>query len=257
MSATVSKETFCEYFNNCFTLQIEGTLFPVEVLYIEDVLQETGFTGFKNPSYKRSFNSRPRKRLAYDNERNDEYQQMISTYLPSLKGKYDSQVIETLNDFKDTEGCENILFLEHLIFYICENKPPGAILTFLPGFERISKLTTQLQNPSTCKFKELAKKIQVYPLHSTMPTVNQKSIFKPAPNGMRKVIISTILAETSITIDDVVYVINTGKTKIKDYDISQNLQTLEEKWVSIANTQQRKGRAGRVQPGVCYNLFTR
>ncbi|TMW42858.1 hypothetical protein DOY81_012064 [Sarcophaga bullata] len=90
-----------------------------------------------------------------------------------------------------------------------------------------------------------------------MPTVNQRSIFQPAPQGVRKVILSTILAETSVTIDDVVYVINTGKTKYQDYDVSQNIQTLEEKWVSKANTQQRKGRAGRVQPGICYNLFTR
>ncbi|XP_037812159.1 ATP-dependent DNA/RNA helicase DHX36 [Lucilia sericata] len=257
MSATVSEETFCEYFNNCFTLYIEGTLFPVEVLYLEDVLQETGFTGFENLALAQNSHGRGRRRDGGEAGRNNQYNQMISTYLPALQGKYNRQVVDTIRKYKDTEGCENLLFLEHLIFYICENKPPGAILVFLPGFERISKLTTQLQKPSTPKHRELAQKIQVYPLHSMMPTVNQKSIFKPAPDGMRKVILSTILAETSVTIDDVVYVINTGKTKNKDYDISQNIQTLEEQWVSKANTQQRKGRAGRVQPGICYNLFTR
>ncbi|XP_065358761.1 ATP-dependent DNA/RNA helicase DHX36 [Calliphora vicina] len=258
MSATVSEETFCEYFNNCFTLHIEGTLFPVEVLYLEDILQETGFTGFQKPAHAQNSHGRGgRKRDGGDAERNNQYSQMISTYLPSLQGKYSRQVVDTIRQYKDTEGCENLIFLEHLIFHICETKPPGAILVFLPGFERISKLTTQLQKPSSARYRELSQKIQVYPLHSMMPTVNQKNIFKPAPQGMRKVILSTILAETSVTIDDVVYVINTGKTKNKDYDVSQNLQTLEEQWVSKANTQQRKGRAGRVQPGICYNLFTR
>lgn len=257
MSATVSEETFCEYFNNCFTLHIEGTLFPVEMLYLEDILQETRFTGFQNPAFAKPQNGRHGRRNAADAERGNQYSNMISTYIPSLQGKYERQVIDTLMKFKDSEGCENLQFLEHLIFHIHENKPAGAILVFLPGFERISKLTTQLQKPSSPKFRELARSLQIYPLHSMMPTMNQKSIFLPAPNGKRKVILSTILAETSVTIDDVVYVINTGKTKNKDYDVEQNIQTLEEQWVSKANTQQRKGRAGRVQPGICYNLFTR
>ncbi|KAM7353368.1 ATP-dependent RNA helicase Rhau [Cochliomyia hominivorax] len=254
MSATVSEETFCEYFNNCFTLHIEGTLFPVDVHYLEDILQETGFTHFQNPAFSKPSHSRHRKR---DVERNNQYSNMISTYLPSLQSKYNRQVVDTIVKYRDSEGCENLQFLEHLIFHIHENKPPGAILVFLPGYERISKLTTQLQNPSSTRFKELSKNIQVYPLHSIMPTINQKNIFQPAPQGKRKIILSTILAETSVTIDDVVYVINTGKTKSTDYDVDQNLQTLEEQWVSKANTQQRKGRAGRVQPGICYNLFTR
>lgn len=257
MSATVSEETFCGYFNNCYTLYIEGTLFPVEVLYLEDILQETGYTAFQNEVLVKHPNKWPRKNNGKEAELNSQYSRMIDTYLPALKQKYNRHVVDTICKYKDSEGCENLQFLEYLIFYICENKPPGAILVFLPGYERISKLNTILQKPSSVRYQELAKKIQVYPLHSMMPTVNQRSIFQPAPRGMRKVILSTILAETSVTIDDVVYVINAGKTKYQDYDVIQNIQTLEEQWVSKANTQQRKGRAGRVQPGICYNLFTR
>lgn len=257
MSATVSEETFCGYFNNCYTLYIDGTLFPVEVLYLEDILQETGYTAFQNEIFVKHQNKWPRKHEGKDAERNTQYSRMIDTYLPTLKQKYNRQVVDTIRQYKDSEGCENLQFLEYLIFYICEKKPPGAILVFLPGYERISKLHAILQKPSSVRYQELARNIQVYPLHSMMPTVNQRSIFQPAPQGKRKVILSTILAETSVTIDDVVYVINTGKTKYQDYDVSQNIQTLEEKWVSKANTQQRKGRAGRVQPGICYNLFTR
>jgi len=74
---------------------------------------------------------------------------------------------------------------------------------------------------------------------------------------MRKIVLATNIAETSITIDDVVYVVNPGKIKLTDYDSERNLATLETRWVSRANAHQRRGRAGRVQPGVCYHLYTR
>lgn len=259
MSATVSEETFCQYFNNCHTLYIHGTLFPVDVLYLEDILQETGYSNFQNDisAASKAQKGRHRKREVQASEKNFQYSCMIDSYIPSLKDKYDKQVIDTLRRYTDSEGCTNLNFLEYLIFYICEHKPPGAILVFLPGYERISKLNDQLQRPTNPRHQRLAQQIQVYPLHSMMPTVNQRSVFEPPPPGTRKVILSTILAETSVTIDDIVYVINTGRTKVNDYDIEQNIQTLQEEWVSIANSKQRKGRAGRVQPGVCYNLFTR
>ncbi|XP_073825286.1 ATP-dependent RNA helicase Rhau [Musca autumnalis] len=259
MSATVSEETFCQYFNNCHTLYIHGTLFPVEVLYLEDILQETGYTNFQNDCLASAGKSQRgrRKHERQSSEKNFQYTHMIDSYVSALKDKYDRQVIDTLRRYSDSEGCANLNFLEYLIFYICENKPAGAILVFLPGYERISKLNDQLQKPSNPRHQRLAEKIQIYPLHSIMPTVNQRNVFEPPAPGMRKVILSTILAETSVTIDDVVYVINTGRTKVNDYDIEQNIQTLQEDWVSVANSQQRKGRAGRVQPGVCYNLYTR
>lgn len=63
--------------------------------------------------------------------------------------------------------------------------------------------------------------------------------------GVRKIILATNIAETSITIDDVVYVVDCGKIKMKNYDIKNNIQTLKPEWVSLANAKQRKGRAGR------------
>lgn len=98
---------------------------------------------------------------------------------------------------------------------------------------------------------------RIYPLHSKMPTVQQKEIFDVPPKGIRKIIIATQIAETSITINDVVYVIDCGKIKIGHYSAEKNLDSLNPEWVSLANADQRRGRAGRVQPGVCYHLFTR
>lgn len=78
-----------------------------------------------------------------------------------------------------------------------------------------------------------------------MPTIDQRLIFKEPPTGIRKVIIATSIAETSITIEDVVYVIDCGKTKLSRFDVNKNMETLEPEWVSMANAKQRRGRAGR------------
>lgn len=129
----------------------------------------------------------------------------------------------------------------------------GAILVFLTGYVDISSLYNKMELSS--KFP--SSKYTVIPLHSQMPTVDQKQIFEKPPEGMRKIVLSTNIAETSITIDDVVFVIDCGKMKIKNFDVKMNSQTLQLEWVSSANASQRKGRAGRVQPGICYHLFSR
>lgn len=82
------------------------------------------------------------------------------------------------------------------------------------------------------------------------------SLRKPKP-GQRKIVISTNLAETSITIDDCVFVIDSGKMKEKRFDPNRNMESLETVWVTKANALQRKGRAGRVTSGVCIHLYTR
>ena len=87
--------------------------------------------------------------------------------------------------------------------------------------------------------------LRVLPLHSLMPTVNQREIFERPPQGVRKIVIATNIAETSITIDDVVFVIDCGKIKVKDFNPEVNLTSLEPQWVSKANAKQRRGRAGR------------
>lgn len=75
-------------------------------------------------------------------------------------------------------------------------------------------------------------------------------------DGVRKIVISTNIAETSITIDDCVFVIDSGKMKEKGYDSNRNMESLDTVWVTRANALQRKGRAGRVMPGVSIHLFT-
>ena len=97
----------------------------------------------------------------------------------------------------------------------------------------------------------------LYPLHSGIPSKEQRQVFLKPPKGMRKIILATNLAETSLTIEDVAFVIDTGRSKEKSYDPHLKTSTLQESWISQASAKQRKGRAGRCKAGVCFHLFSR
>ena len=167
-----------------------------------------------------------------------------------LGGRYSQSTLQTLRHKSSEELNHNLV--SALVHYIHSHKEPGAILVFLPGWDDISKVNTAL---STDKFR--LHNAKIYPLHSLMPTASQREIFEKPPGSTRKVILATNIAETSITINDVVYVIDCGKIKITKFDVNANLSTFKPEWVSLANARQRRGRAGRVQPGICYHLYSK
>ena len=102
-----------------------------------------------------------------------------------------------------------------------------------------------------------ASRFLILPLHGQMPSAHQREIFDRPRRGARKVILATNIAETSITIDDVVYVMDCGKSKEKSYDALNDMACLLPAWISKASARQRRGRAGRVRPGACVRLYTR
>ncbi|RXG57045.1 Bestrophin-3, partial [Armadillidium vulgare] len=246
MSATLNAEKFSEYFNKCPMVHIPGFTFNVQEYYLEDVLQ---FTGFQFPPDK--VKHRPSQRHKMDEEK-EEFESHILPYVRSLRndGTYPSNVTMELR--KRCSEILNVDLIMSLLMYIAK-KPPGAVLVFLPGWEQISKLDKMLRNEPF--FGE--GKYLIIPLHSMMPTVNQKKVFNRPPDGVRKIILATNIAETSITIDDIVYVIDSGYIKMKNYDKNSNTSTLLPEFVALANARQRRGRAGRVQEGICYHLFSR
>lgn len=229
---------------------------------MEDVLAQTHFvfeSNQRNPQFQNQRNrggrgGYNRNKQGYNPTEQDEFQHMLSSHLRKLERErtYPPQVI---NQLRKPEAEElNLDLVQSLLLHICTtDKNNGAILIFVPGWDQISKLHNQLKDSG--KFD--AGRYSLIPLHSMMPTVNQKEVFCRPPPGRRKIIISTNIAETSITIDDIVYVIDTGKIKMTNFDISRNIQSLDTEWVSLANATQRKGRAGRVQDGVCYHLYTK
>jgi ATP-dependent RNA helicase DHX57 len=102
-----------------------------------------------------------------------------------------------------------------------------------------------------------SSKLHILPLHASLPSGDQKRVFSRPPPGKRKVVVSTNVAETSITIDDITAVIDTGKVKQLTYDSATNIVCLAEQWTSRASTKQRRGRAGRVSAGTYYKLYSK
>ncbi|TPX49811.1 hypothetical protein SeMB42_g00606 [Synchytrium endobioticum] len=131
----------------------------------------------------------------------------------------------------------------------------GDVLLFLTGQEEIEAAEESLKQIS----RSLGSKIReliICPIYSTLPAEQQAKIFEPTPHGARKVVIATNIAETSITIDGIVYVIDPGFSKQKSYNPRTGMESLVIVPCSRASANQRKGRAGRVGPGKCFRLYT-
>ncbi|CAN0181828.1 unnamed protein product, partial [Ectocarpus sp. 4 AP-2014] len=152
--------------------------------------------------------------------------------------------------------------LECLLRYICRSAyEDGAVLVFLPGWDDITRRASEREGElgdflrQSVHFSD-ERKFQILPLHSGVPTAKQRQVFVRPPKGCRKIVLSTNIAETSITIDDVAFVIDSGRAKESSYDPHLKLKTLVPQWVSKASARQRRGRAGRTKAGVCFHLFS-
>eukprot|EP00898_Chlorokybus_atmophyticus_P000428 jgi/Chlat1/1386/Chrsp12S02051 len=177
-----------------------------------------------------------------------------------------ANVADALSKYQASTNMDEVdlNLIEMLLEYICGGgwqaaqgganlAPDGAILVFLPGWDEMSRLRDNLASSSTFK----SSKFSILLMHSRVATAEQKRVFERPPHGVRKIVLATNIAETAITIDDVVFVIDCGKQKEKNYDPYTNVSTLQMTWTSKANERQRRGRAGRVRPGVCYHMYSR
>lgn len=267
MSATLNATIFSDYFRDTPVLDIPGRTFGVEQYFLEDILQRT--------RYALELDSRFSRHLS-----KDEYQQLeenledvlISNSCPPNKLKderlslvemcarycdYSRGVCRTLFQLDpmriNTELIETVL--RHIIGEATDWPQEGTILVFLPGLGEIQTVHEALCDSSV--FSPQANRFVIVPLHSTLTNEEQALVFKKAPVGKRKIVLTTNIAETSITIDDCVFVIDCGQMKEKRFDSNKNMESLDLTWVSRANALQRKGRAGRVMPGICVHLYTR
>ncbi|KAJ4744922.1 hypothetical protein LUZ62_058708 [Rhynchospora pubera] len=134
-------------------------------------------------------------------------------------------------------------------------EPEGDILLFLTGQEEIDHACQCLYE----RMKGLGKNVPeliILPVYSALPSEMQSRIFDPAPPGKRKVVVATNIAEASLTIDGIFYVVDPGFAKINVYNPKQGLDSLVITPISQASAKQRAGRAGRTGPGKCYRLYT-
>ena len=150
------------------------------------------------------------------------------------------------------------------VLQIHATEPPGDILLFLTGEEEIEDTVRKINLEVDEMIREAdAGPLKVYPLYGTLPPMLQQRIFEPAPPPYRsggrpgrKCIVSTNIAETSLTIDGIVYVVDPGFSKQKVYNPRARVESLLVSPISRASAQQRAGRAGRTRPGKCFRLYT-
>jgi ATP-dependent RNA helicase DHX57 len=247
MSATMNSELFVKYFSSitrtpCPVLDIPGFTYPVECNFLEDVLDQTHYDV---PKYL--LKDKKHKKKSSDGEDEEEKPKTLAQMTSE-------EIVARLDDSRVDYD-----MIVHLVRYLVLEKAHkdggahGAILVFLPGTAEIKRLIEMLTHGSG----GMASKLWALPLHGSLSGADQAMVFKSAPAGKTKVIVSTNIAETSITINDITVVIDSGKVKEMVYDNQARRSQLLDCWASRAACDQRKGRAGRVQAGTCYRLFSR
>ncbi|KAI5296441.1 hypothetical protein KEM52_002554 [Ascosphaera acerosa] len=222
MSATLDADIFAQYLGglgHVGRVNISGRTFPVDDYYVDDIVRMTNFDPGRRPRYA------------------DEDDVGIETVgvgniIQRLGMGINYDLIAATVRHIDTQF----------------EGQPGSILIFLPGTAEIDRCINALRPLPA---------VYALPLHASLTSEEQKRVFLRPPPGQRKVISATNVAETSITIEDVVAVIDSGRVKETSYDAVDNIVRLQDVWASQAACKQRRGRAGRVRRGICYKLYTR
>ncbi|XP_043690205.1 probable pre-mRNA-splicing factor ATP-dependent RNA helicase DEAH9 isoform X2 [Telopea speciosissima] len=141
------------------------------------------------------------------------------------------------------------------VLLIHDQEPMGDILVFLTGQDDIDA-AVQLLTEEIHNQRKQSSRLIILPLYSGLPRAEQDLVFSPTPSRQRKVIISTNIAETSLTLEGIVYVVDSGFSKQRFYNPISDIENLVVAPISKASARQRAGRAGRVRPGKCYRLYT-
>ncbi|CAN0550056.1 unnamed protein product, partial [Ectocarpus sp. 12 AP-2014] len=284
MSATLDTARFAAYFGGLPglpggktpVLHIPGRTFPVRDLYLEDAIAATGH----RPRLKRKQAAAtpgttggggggpllrpPRRNLTkgagddeeelarqerdrgalggLDMDRVDEdhldYELLVSLVLYAVSPQGERELgLRGVEEEEEDGGDRGV---------------SGSVLVFMPGTMEIDRLCRELEHAT-----EGGQGLYVLPLHGSLPPQRQRAVFDPPPRGKRKVVVSTNIAETSITIPDATVVLDSCRVKEMGYDVARQMPRLQESWASQDSLTQRKGRAGRVREGVSFKLLRR
>ncbi|KAJ7103397.1 P-loop containing nucleoside triphosphate hydrolase protein [Mycena belliarum] len=261
MSATVDAEKISEFFGNCPTLHVPGRTFPVDVHYLEDAIEFTQWEITETSPYARRLHDkfyRGKNRVdwseditAGDDDEEDAVHENVK-----LEKRYSAKTTATINLFDERLVPYDLIvrLLQQICFEDTEYSPySSAILIFMPGMGEIRRLNDLLlEHPSFG-----GDGFRIYPLHSTLSSENQGAVFDIPPPNVRKIVIATNIAETGITIPDITCVVDSGKHREMRFDEKRQISRLVETFVAKSNAAQRRGRAGRVQRGLCFHLFTK
>lgn len=263
---------FSQFFSGAPVLSIPGRSYPVSSYYLEDIIEGTGHI-IEEGSYT-ALKDYANVRMASFHVTQRGGGQYKETLFPE-----EGLDLDVSNDFPDfslltrrsmdrvDETKINYDLIEDVLKSILLNtqdnsfvKPPegvnlscGAVLIFLPGIGEIKTLMERLKASREFGNK---RKFDIIPLHSSLSSEEQQLAFRTSRSGIRNIILSTNIAETSVTVSDVVFVIDSGRVREIKYDKRTGTRKLLLQWCSRASANQRKGRAGRVQPGVCLKLYS-
>jgi HrpA-like RNA helicase len=279
MSATLDSTVFSRFFLDAPLVSVPGRTFPIAEYYLEDILDATGHVIEEGSQCARRGNEgisgqttiwvtgkggtkrREVVSLAVDPAERDE-NEPYSDYALSTRLSMGRVNESTLN----YDLIEDVL--SHVLLTPERNTdllPPdqvtttdsimknGATLIFLPGMGEIRTLRDRLL--ANRKFGDTSQ-FAVLVLHSSLSSTEQKKVFVTPKAGVRKIILSTNIAETSVTIPDVVCVIDTGLVREVRLNKRSHSSMLVKDWCSRSSAKQRQGRAGRVQQGICLKLYS-
>ncbi|KAG8844850.1 hypothetical protein FRB96_002810 [Tulasnella sp. 330] len=287
MSATMDSEKISAFFGGCPTFNVPGRTFPVEVQYLEDAIEYTGWSidersqyavpwegkGGKGRKYRQAEWSEDSLTTAATIDDEDD-PQPDATQAMKLGKRYSPSTAATVNLLDQRLILYDLIIriLERLCFEDRDSVAfSAAILVFMPGLNEIRRLNEMLVDHRSFD----GDAFRIYPLHSSISSENQSAAFEIPPHGVRKIVIATNIAETGITIPDVTCVIDSGRHRemrhvyspkyrhhsanIRGSRFYEKRQTssLVETFIARSNAAQRRGRAGRVQNGLCFHLFTK
>ena len=254
MSATVDPTLFQNYFAELSAhgrpapvVDIPGRSFPVEKNYLDETYR-----------HLQSLNL-PRNQGGWVwQEKN--VRDYIQREIVQQGGVAKGQGSEEKTAVDDLELPYPLIAL--MIADVLSRSDDGHVLVFLPGWDEIKAVHQILLNTSAQPLLGLplndTDKFEIHVLHSSVPVQDQQAVFEPVRHeNIRRIILATNIAETSITIPDVVYVIDSGRVKEKRYDPERRLSSLVSAWVGTSNLNQRAGRAGRHRPGQYYGVLSR
>lgn len=255
MSATLNAELFSNFFEGAPTIHIPGFTYPVRAHFLEDVLEVTGYklTSFNQiDDYGQDKLWKTQRQLVPRKRKNQITTLVEDAFCKSNFDSYSSRTRDSMSCW--TADWSGFNLIEAVLCHICRKERSGAVLVFMTGWEDISCLRDQIKAHPLLGDPN---RVLLLTCHGSMATSEQKLIFEKPPPNVRKIVLATNMAEASITINDVVFVVDCGKAKETTYDALNNTPCLLPSWISQASARQRRGRAGRVQPGECYHLYPR
>lgn len=225
-SATINADVFSQYFDSCPVVRIETEMFPVQVIYDDTRVSELQEAAASDSGSGGRGNRGGRG---------------------GRSGRSGISPREARELAQDAIVDRCVAIVQRII----REEHPGDILMFLPGEQMIKDTITRLYSLPT------RSQLHILPLYGRLSKEEQDAVFPPAPEGKRKVVVATNIAETSITIDGVTAVIDSGLSKTNFYNPRTYTSALVEGAISRASANQRKGRAGRTRPGRCYRLYSK